>query len=93
MGKQGKEGISAFVIGLIFMVLNCIMGAMAFFGPGFLYGGILIIFPILGIVFGFKSIKNDNQRILGIIGLILNVINTLGALGLSILGIVSKFMS
>ena len=87
---KGKDGLSSLLIGIIFLVVNCAMLGMAFFGPGFLYGGIFIIVPICGLVSGFKAVKEDNQRVLGIVGIILNAINTLSSLGIIILGFISK---
>ena len=86
-GEGDKEGLWSLVIGVIFNIVNCVM----VFLPVYLFGGIFVIFPILGFVKGINGIKLGGiQTVLGIIGLVLNAIAFLGALGFLILGILSK---
>lgn len=89
MGKNAsdKDGLWSLVIGAIFNVVNCVMLVL----PVYLFGGIFIIFPILGIVKGISGIKLGGiQTILGIIGIVLNILAFLGAAIFLILGILSK---
>ena len=90
MGNRGngdKEGLWSLVIGVIFNIVNCVM----VFLPVYLFGGIFVIFPVIGFVKGINGIKLGGvQTILGIIGMVLNAIAFLGALGFVILGILSK---
>ncbi|MBP5529744.1 MAG: hypothetical protein J6X80_06815 [Lachnospiraceae bacterium] len=86
-GNSDKDGLWALVIGVIFNIVNCVM----LFLPVYLFGGIFVIFPVVGFVKGINGIKLGGvQTILGIIGLVLNVIAFLGALGFVILGLLSK---
>ena len=86
-GNSDKDGLCALVIGVIFNIVNCVM----LFLPVYLFGGIFVIFPVVGFVKGINGIKLGGvQTILGIIGLVLNVIAFLGALGFVILGLLSK---
>jgi len=90
--NNGKEGLTSFIIGIIFLIVNCGVLLLAMNGFPFVFGGIFIIFPIVGIASAIKAFKIDGvQRILGIIGLILNLFSGLEAVILIILGIISKF--
>ena len=72
--KNGKEGLSSLIIGLIFLVVNCGILGLALSGFPFVFGGIFIIFPIAGLVSAFQAFKLDGaQRIMGIVGLILAI--------------------
>jgi len=84
-----KQAITSIIIGAIFNVANLIMTCMAFFGPGFIFGGIFILFPIAGLSQAIAGLKGD-YRIAAIIGLVLNAFATLGSLGLIILGVLGK---
>lgn len=67
------------------MVMTCVM-----FSTGYmLFGGIFVIFPILGISSGVKGIK-AGQGPIAIAGLILNIIATVGALILALIGIIGN---
>ena len=89
--NNGKEGLTSFIIGLIFLIVNCGVLVLAMSGFPFVFGGIFIIFPIAGIAGAIKAFKLDGaQRILGIIGLILNVFSGLEAIILIILGVIAK---
>ena len=86
-GEGDKEGLWSLVIGVIFNIVNCVM----VFLPVYLFGGIFVIFPILGFVKGINGIKLGGiQTVLGIIGIVLNAFAFLGALGFLIVGILSK---
>ena len=90
--NNGREGLTAFIIGLIFLFVNCGVLVLAMSGLPFVFGGIFIIFPIAGIASSIKAFKLDGaQRILGIIGLILNLLSGLEAVILIIMGLISKF--
>lgn len=85
--KGDKDGLSSLIIGIIFNVVNCVM----LFLPVYLFGGIFIIFPLVGFVKGINGIKSGGlQLVLGIFGIVLNIIAFLGALGFVIIGILSK---
>lgn len=89
--KQSKNGLTSLIIGIIFTVLNCGMGTSALLGGPFLFGGLLIILPIYGVVAAFGAFKQDGaQKVLGIFGLILNIIAALVALVIIILGFIAK---
>ena len=89
--KQSKNGLTSLIIGIIFTVLNCGMGTSAWLGGPFLFGGLLIILPIYGVVAAFGAFKQDGaQKVLGIFGLILNIIAALVALVIIILGFIAK---
>ncbi|MCR4930625.1 MAG: hypothetical protein K5988_11605 [Lachnospiraceae bacterium] len=89
--KQTKNGLTSLIIGLIFTLLNCGMGTSALLGGPFIFGGLLIILPIYGVVAAFGAFKQDGgQKIMGIFGLILNIIAALVALVIIILGFISK---
>ena len=89
--KQSKNGLTSLIIGIIFTELNCGMGTIALLGGPFLFGGLLIILPIYGVVAAFGAFKQDGaQKVLGIFGLILNIIAALVALVIIILGFIAK---
>ena len=89
--KQSKNGLTSLIIGIIFTVLNYGMGTSALLGGPFLFGGLLIILPIYGVVAAFGAFKQDGaQKVLGIFGLILNIIAALVALVIIILGFIAK---
>ncbi len=88
---RGKDGLSSLIVGGIFLVLNCIMLGLALTGNGFLFGGILILVPIAGIITGFTALKQGgSQKIMGIIGILLNAFNTLVSIAVILLGLLSK---
>ncbi len=89
---KNNPALSSLITGIIMNILNLIMCCVFFFGDSFLFGGIFLIFPILGIINGVKGIKLG-QGALAIAGLVLNIFATLGGLGFTILGIISKFMA
>lgn len=86
---KNNPALGALILGIIMNIVNVVMVCLAFTKDFMMYGGIFVIFPILGIANSAKGIK-QGQGILGIIALILNIIATLGAIGLAILGIWAK---
>lgn len=90
--KPAKNGLTSLIIGIIFTIVNCVMGISLLSGNVFVFGGIFIIFPILGLINGIQAFKAEGaQKIMGIFGFILNVFTTLGALLFVIAGIIAKF--
>lgn len=91
--KPETNGLTSLLIGLIFTVINCVMTGLLLSGSTFVFGGIFIIFPIWGLVSGIKAFKAEGaQKIMGIIGFILNIFTTIGAAIFFVLGIISKFI-
>lgn len=91
--KPEKNGAASLVIGIIFTVVNCAMGISLLNGGRFIFGGLFAIVPIVGLVCGIKAFKEEgSQKIMGIIGFILNIFTTIGAVAFLILGIISKFI-
>ena len=86
---RNNPGLGSLILGIIMNVVNLGMTCAAFSGIGMLYGGIFIIFPIIGITNAVKGIKSG-QGVIAIIGLILNIIATIGAILLAGLGIWAK---
>ena len=91
--KPSKDGLTSFLIGIIFLLVNCGMGTSALLGGWFIFGGWLIILPIFGVVKAFGAFKQEGaQKVLGIFGLILNGISALVALVIIVLGFLSKIL-
>lgn len=81
--KNGAVG--SIICGVIMNVINIAIVAIMFLtGTLFIAAKIMIVFPIVGIISGAKSITNGGG-ILGIVGIVLNVIATIGSAGLLIL--------
>lgn len=83
---RNNPGLSSLIMGIIMNVVNMVMTCVMLGTGYFLFGGIFLIFPIVGIVNGVKGIRSG-QGVMAIIALILNIIATLGALVLTVFGI------
>ena len=91
--KNLNPGVSGLICGIVSNVLNCIMTIAMLLADSFLFGGLFVIVPALGLANSIKSMKLGVGGVMGIIGIILNAIGLLGSLGFVILGFVSKILA
>lgn len=89
---RNNPGLSSLILGIIMNVVNLVMTCVMFTTGYMLFGGIFVIFPIIGIANGVKGIRLG-QGLVAIIALILNIIATIGALILAVLGIIGNAMA
>ena len=89
---NGKKAVTSLVIGIILNVLNLGMLCSAFMGGGFLYGGLFIIFAIMGITNANVG-KHSNKKGMAIVGLILNILALVCSVLLIILGVIATIFS
>ncbi|MBQ7765892.1 MAG: hypothetical protein IJ397_03495 [Lachnospiraceae bacterium] len=86
---KNNPGLGSVILGAVMNVVNLGMVCAMFSGIGMLYGGIFVIFPILGITNAVKGIKMG-QGPIAIVGLVLNIFAVIGAAALALFGIVAN---
>lgn len=87
---NAKKAKTSLILGIVLCVLNLGMICSTLLGGGFLYGGLFIVFAIIGIQNGVQG-KNSPKKGMATAGLVLNIVALVVAVLFVILGIVLKF--